>query len=382
MGARGEKFSPAEESFMRRALALANRGYGGTTPNPMVGAVIVRAGKIIGEGWHRKAGEAHAEVNAISAARRRGENLQRATLFVTLEPCSTHGRTPPCTTAILESGIKRVVVAARDSNPKHSGAGFALLRKSGIAVRSGLLEAEATRLNEVFNHWIKRRTPYVVCKCAMSLDGKIATNSGESKWITGEKARRFGMRLRLGADAIIAGVNTILRDDPSLTLRKVPGIRIPEGKQWRRIVLDPEGRIPLGARILIDESAGTTTVVVTRHAETSKVKAIEKRARVILAPTIGKSRQINLRWLMKTLGKEGLASVLVEGGGETHYSFFGQSLVNRVHFFYAPLVITGRFAPKAVGGERTLAHGKGVRLTEVEWMALGPDLLCSALVKR
>ena len=367
---------------MRRALALASRGYGGTSPNPMVGAVIVRGGKIIGQGWHRKAGEAHAEVNAIAAAKRAGESLPGATIFVTLEPCSTYGRTPPCTLAILESGIRNVVVAATDPNPRHSGAGLAALKKTGVKVRSGLLEAEARCLNEVFNHWITRGIPFVVCKCAMSLDGKIATNSGDSKWITGEKARQIGMRLRLGADAIIAGVNTILRDDPALTLRAVPGVRIPEGKQLRRIVLDPEGRIPIKARVLNDADVGLTTVVVTRHAGKSKVQELEKAAKVIVAPTIGKSRQINLRWLMKALGKEGVTAVLVEGGGETHYSFLGQSLANRVHFFYAPLVITGRSAPRAVGGERSLAHGKGVRLTEVEWKKVGPDLLCSALVAR
>src|SRR5688500_7580780 len=252
MRAPGGKFSPEEEACMRRALRLAERGYGGTAPNPMVGALVVHSGKILGEGWHRRAGEPHAEVNSIRAALRHHRNLRGATLYVTLEPCCTFGRTPPCTAAIIESGIKSVFVGAKDPNTHHSGKGFSLLRKAGISVRSGLLAEECIRLNEAFHHWIVQRQPFVVCKCAMSLDGKIASNSGDSKWSTGETARRFGMRLRVGADAIVAGVNTILRDDPALTLRPGPGIKIPKWKQLQRIVLDPTGRIPETARVLND----------------------------------------------------------------------------------------------------------------------------------
>jgi diaminohydroxyphosphoribosylaminopyrimidine deaminase/5-amino-6-(5-phosphoribosylamino)uracil reductase len=380
MDARGENFSQAEEEFMRRALTLAERGYGGTSPNPMVGAVIVREGEIIGEGWHKRAGQPHAEVNAIAAAWRRAKSFQSAAMFVTLEPCCTFGRTPPCTTAIIESGIKEVIVAAKDPNPKHSGAGLAILRKAGIRVRAGLLAGEANRLNEVFNYWITRNRPFVICKCAMSLDGKIATNSGDSKWITSEKSRNIGMRLRLGADAVVAGVNTIARDDPGLTLRAAPGVKIPAWKQLKRIVLDPEGRIPMTARVLDDEHAALTTIIVTSRAAAEKIRALEKLARVMVAPMFAKTSQINLRWLLRTLGREDVTSLLVEGGGETHFNFLSQSLVNRVHFFYAPLVITGRAAPKAVGGERTLARGKGVRLTQVEWSQASPDWHCTALV--
>lgn len=363
---------------MKRALVLAQRGYGGTSPNPMVGAVLVRNGEIVGEGWHQRAGEAHAEINALLKAKDRARN---ASLFVTLEPCSTLGRTPRCTDAIIKSGIAEVIVAATDPNPKHSGEGFSILRKAGIKVRTGLLAEEAKRLNEAFNFWVTQKRPWVICKCAMSLDGKIATNSGESKWITGGKAREFGMRLRLGADAIVVGINTILRDDPALTLRAAPGMKIPAWKQLRRVVLDPEGRIPDSARVLRDESAGLTTVVLRSGAPVRKVRELENVASVIIVPSIGNEREINLRWVLKKLGAEGVTSVLVEGGGETHARFFRQSLVNRVYFFYAPLIIAGRSAPKSVAGRRTLRRGRGLQLTQVEWSKVGEDLLCTAMVQ-
>ncbi|MGZ8899862.1 MAG: bifunctional diaminohydroxyphosphoribosylaminopyrimidine deaminase/5-amino-6-(5-phosphoribosylamino)uracil reductase RibD, partial [Limisphaerales bacterium] len=259
------------------------------------------------------------------------------------------------------------------------GKGFRVLRNAGITLREGLLRDACTQLNEAFNHWIVQSRPFVICKCAMSLDGKIATNSGDSKWITGEKARAFGMRLRLGADAILSGVNSILRDDPALTVRPGPGVKIPSWKTIKRVVLDPTGRIPESAQVLTDEHASLTTVVVSSEASQRKIRALERRAKVLVAPSL--AGQINLAWLSRQLGKEGVTSLLVEGGGETHYHFLQRSLVNRICFFYAPRVITGRSAAKAVGGNRTLRGGKGLRLTDIEWSRLGADLLCSALVK-
>jgi diaminohydroxyphosphoribosylaminopyrimidine deaminase/5-amino-6-(5-phosphoribosylamino)uracil reductase len=254
-----------------------------------------------------------------------------------------------------------------------------LLRKAGIGVQSGLLGEECERANEMFNHWIVTKRPFVICKSAMSLDGKIATNSGDSKWITGEKARSLGMKLRLGADAIVAGVNTILRDDPALTLRATAGVKVPEWKEFKRIVLDPSGRVPESARVLNDEKARSTTVVVTSDASLAKVRELEKKVRVIVAPK--RRGEIHLLWLLRKLGSDGVTSILVEGGGETHYSFLRQGLVNRIYFFYAPLMITGRNAAKAVGGERTLQGGRGLRLKRVEWSRVGPDLLCSGIVQ-
>ncbi len=369
-------FSSEDEKFMRRALALAAGGYGATSPNPMVGAVLVRNGEIIGEGWHKCAGEPHAEVNAMASARKRGSDLEGATLYVTLEPCSSFGRTPPCTDAILEQRIKRVVVGAKDPNPRHVGRAFRILKKEGVRVDSGLLAAECARLNEPFNHWIVDRRPFVILKSAMSLDGKIATNSGESRWITGEKARAFGMRLRLGADAILCGINTILRDDPSLTVRG----RVPSHKVLRRIILDREARTPLTAKVVSDDEAANTTIVISSAGDKKRALNLEKRVRVIVMPLSRDRRMFKLSALLEILGSENVTSLLVEGGGETHATFLSQKLANRICFFYAPLIITGRNAPKAVAGEHTVNQGKGYRLTSPEWKALGPDLLLTGLV--
>ena len=202
---------------MRLALRLARRGFGATSPNPLVGAVLVKNKKIIGRGWHQRAGWPHAEIEALRDAQNSGRNPRGATLYVTLEPCCTHGRTPPCTDAIIFAGIKCVVIGATDPNPKHAGKGFKILRRAGIEVVHGILADDCAKLNEAFNHWIVRRTPFVTVKAAMTLDGKIATAGGQSKWITGEKARAHGMKLRQGSDAILVGINTIIADDPSLT---------------------------------------------------------------------------------------------------------------------------------------------------------------------
>src|SRR5260221_5703381 len=207
---------------MRLALRRARHGRGATSPNPMVGAVLVKRGKSVGRGWHRRAGGPHAEIEAFRDALGRGNDPKGSTLYVTLEPCSTHGRTPPCTDAIKAAGIKRVVVAATDPNPAHSGRGFQLLKRAGIKIVHGILADEANALNEAFNHWIVHRTPFVTVKAAMTLDGKIATAAGESNWITGPKARARGMQLRHEADAILVGINTVPADDPALTARQIP----------------------------------------------------------------------------------------------------------------------------------------------------------------
>lgn len=369
---------PADEDFMRRALRLAERGYGCTSPNPMVGAVLVRSGKIIGEGWHKRAGEAHAEVNAIRQAKKRGISTSNATLYVTLEPCSTHGRTPPCTEAILGAGIKRVVVAATDPNPNHAGGGYRSLKRNGVEIEHGILARESERLNEPFHHWIVHKTPFVTVKAAMTLDGKIATRSGESKWITSEQARRFSMHLRKGSDAILVGVNTIIADDPALTLRRVGRKVIPAGKRLGRFVIDPEGRTPVSARV-VTESPELTTIVVAVDRK-SKVSQIEQSGVTILqAPRFG--TRIDLRWLMERLGEDNITSLLVEGGGETNAAFFEAGVAHRVRFFYAPKILGGRSARKAVGGEGFTIPDQAPRLRESKWKRLGPDLLLTARVE-
>lgn len=362
---------PSDLGFMRQALRLARRGFGHTSPNPMVGAVLVRDGKVIGQGWHRRAGGPHAEIEAISNARHDAEG---ATLYVTLEPCSTHGRTPPCTDAVISAGIRRVVSAAEDPNPAHRGKGFTLLRHAGIAVSTGLLAVEATDLNEAFNHWIVHGTPFVTIKAAMSLDGKIATTLGESKWITGEKSRAAGMKLRAGADAILVGVNTITQDDPSLTVR----LRDFGDKPTRRIVIDPNGRSPLDAKVFNDSHAHLTTLVVTEKAAKRRLEKFSGRAQVIVAPE--RDGMIDLRWLLRKLGKENVTSILVEGGGETNAGFLEHGLAQRIQFFYAPMVLGGRSAPKAVGGNGVLRTRDAFHLRDPEWRRLGPDLLLTASV--
>jgi diaminohydroxyphosphoribosylaminopyrimidine deaminase/5-amino-6-(5-phosphoribosylamino)uracil reductase len=373
---------------MRLALQLARRAYGATSPNPMVGAVLVAGGRIIGRGWHHRAGEPHAEIEALRDAQKRGNNVKGATLYVTLEPCCTHGRTPPCTEAIKSAGIKRVVAGAIDPNPQHRGRAFGILRRAGIAVVQGVMAEECERLNEAFNHWIVRRTPFVTVKAGMTLDGKIATAAGESRWITGERARAHGMKLRQGADAILVGINTVLADDPSLTVRD-PSSEVrslereahsaqPAGlsHQLRRIVLDAMGRTPLEAKVASDKYACLTMIVVSELAPKRRVAALAKRVRVMVAP--GSDGKINLRWLLKKLGSEAVTSMLVEGGGEVNASFLLPALAQRIAFFYAPMVLGGRDSRRAVAGEGARTLAESLSLTDLEWRRVGLDWLLSA----
>ena len=415
----------SDAQFMRLALRLARRGYGMTSPNPMVGAVLVKGGKIIGRGWHRCAGLPHAEIEALQDAQKHGHNSRGATLYVTLEPCSTHGRTPPCTDAIIAAGIKRVVVGATDPNPKHSGRAFKILRRARIEVSpagsAGILPAgrmareretrrqdagapntlsdECVRLNEAFNHWIVHRTPFVTVKAAMTLDGKIATASGESKWITGEKARAFGMKLRQGADAILVGINTVLADDPSLTVRGVGNIQhstFNTGQSKpRRIILDSMARTPLKAKVVTDTFAALTTIVVSGRAPKNRVSVLAKRVKVLIAPTRKAGRavpcpprrarsdapyRVDLVWLLKKLGSEHVTRLLVEGGGEVNASFLLGGFAHRVAFFYAPKILGGRDSRKAIAGEGTKSLKEALQLHGAEWKRLGPDLLLTARV--
>jgi len=370
---------------MRLALRLARRAGGRTSPNPMVGAVLVKNGRIIGQGWHRRAGEPHAEVDAIRDAHKRGNVTQGATLYVTLEPCSTFGRTPPCTAAIKAAGIKRVFAGATDPNPKHAGRGFRILRRAGVEVVRGILADEANRLNEAFNHWIVERTPFVTVKCAMTLDGKIATASGESKWITGPRARAFAMKLRQGADAILVGINTVLADDPCLTARDLRAeIRNPN---LRRIILDAMARTPLNSKIVSDPRASLTSIVVSESAPRHRVAALARRVNVVVAPSakskIGsRELKIDLRPLLKKLGAENVTSLLVEGGGEVNASFLLGGLAQRTAFFYAPKVLGGRPARKGVAGDGIKLRDGIVQLREIEWRRLGVDLLLTARVEQ
>jgi diaminohydroxyphosphoribosylaminopyrimidine deaminase / 5-amino-6-(5-phosphoribosylamino)uracil reductase len=369
--------SGEEVAFMRLALRLAKKAFGRTSPNPMVGAVLVRNGRIIGQGWHHGAGLPHAEIEALKDAQARGNDAHGATIYVTLEPCCTHGRTPPCTEALIAAGVGTVVVAATDPNPAHSGRGFAVLKKAGIQVSHGLLAQEATHLNKAFNHWIVRGTPLVTVKAAMTLDGKIATATGDSKWITGERSRAHAMQMRLGSDAILAGIGTILADDPGLTLRL--GQTANSGiKPLRRIILDSRARTPLQARVVSDAQRELTTVVVTKLAPRRRLSALQKQVKVWEAPIC--EGHVDLTWVVKKLGSENVTSLLVEGGGEVNAAFLEQGLVQRVAFFYAPKIIGGRDAKAGVGGLGVGSLSEAIMLEEPRWRKLGPDLLLEARV--
>ena len=363
-------FSKLDERFMQRALALARRGVGKTSPNPAVGAVLVRKGRVIGAGWHKRAGGPHAEIFTL-----RGVNARGATLYVTLEPCCTWGKTPPCTDAIITAGVKRVVVAALDPNPKHNGRGLKVLRRAGIRVESGLLADEATAMNEVFHKWVTTGMPFVIAKVAMSLDGKIATRTGDSKWITSEAARREAHRLRAGVDAVMVGANTVIRDNPQLTVRH--GVR---GKQPWRVVVDARGRTPPSAKLLNVTHLKRTIVLTTKQAPVRwrRHLALLGIDVVIVKKTEGR---VDLQAALRALGDMDVTSVLVEGGSELLGSFFDARLVDKVALFYAPVVIGGRDAVMAVAGAGVATVRKAVRLTDCRWRQIGKnEMLAEARV--
>lgn len=360
--------------MMRRAIVLARRALGNTSPNPLVGAVVIRNGRILGEGYHHRAGHPHAEIEAIRDCRDRGHDPKGATLVVTLEPCSTTGRTPPCTRAILEAGFRRVVVGAVDPNPDHAGRGLTLLRKAGVEVVEGVCTEEAEALNPGFNHWIVQRRPLVTLKAAMTLDGKIATTQGDSRWITGEASRRVVMRLRQEHDAILVGIGTVLADDPQLTIRRGGTTRC-----GLRIVLDSKARIPATSRLLTDPFAANTLVVVGERAAKARVDRIRSLAKVWVAPL--HEGRISLSALCSELGRRGITSVLVEGGGEVHAGFLRERLAHRIAFFYAPKVVGGREAPRSVGGIGWESLEEAPRLDRIRWQAHGDDLLLTASIR-
>jgi diaminohydroxyphosphoribosylaminopyrimidine deaminase/5-amino-6-(5-phosphoribosylamino)uracil reductase len=382
--------------YIRMALDLARRGYGLTSPNPMVGAVLVKAGKIIGRGWHHRAGEPHAEIEAFHDAARKRNSVRGADLYVTLEPCSTQGRTPPCTDAIIEKGIRRVIVGTIDPNPAHSGKGLRILSRAGVRVVSDVLGDACEILNEAFNHWIVHRRPFVTVKAAMSLDGRIATVTGESKWITGEKARAQGMKLREGADAILVGINTILADDPSLTVRStVLASPSPGGEGWgegeyfsqltplksrplRRFILDSRGRTPLDSKVLSVQFAEHTTIVLSDAAPARAKKALGSRVHVWVAPV--RKGRLDLPWLLDKMGAEEITSLLVEGGGEVNASFLLGGLAQRIAFFYAPKLLGGRNGYPGVAGQGVAGLDEAIRMRDVEWQRMGPDLFLTARI--
>ena len=357
-----------DENFMREALRIARHAEGRTSPNPLVGAVVVRDGKIIAEGWHRRAGTPHAEIHALNMA---GSLAAGATLYVTLEPCSHFGRTPPCARAIVEAGIKKVVAAMSDPNPLVAGRGFEILRAAGVEVEVGVLEAEARALNEIFIKWVTKNLPFVTMKFACSLDGKIATVGGESKWISGEASRKFTHHLRDINDAILVGVGTVLKDNPSLTTRLV------EGKNPVRVIVDSNARTPPGSTVVTDKSA-RTIIAVTSNAQSEKISALKNfGVEIIFA---GDGERVDLKILMSELARREITSVLVEGGGTIHFSMLKEKLVDKIFAFVAPKILGGENSLTAVAGAGFEKLSDAVKLKNFTAQKLGEDFLLSGYV--
>ena len=357
-----------DELFMREALRIARNAEGRTSPNPLVGAVIVKDGKIIAEGWHRQAGTPHAEIHALNMA---GELAKGATLYVTLEPCSHFGRTPPCAQAVINAGISRVVAAMKDPNPQVAGRGFELLQSAGIQVDVGILETEAYKLNEVFIKWVTRKLPFVTMKFACSLDGKIATVNGESQWITCAESRRFTHHLRDINDAILVGVGTVLADNPSLTTRLV------EGKNPIRVIVDSTARTPLDSKIVTDKSA-RTLIATTSKAPPDKISALKACGVEVI--TAGDGERVDLKLLMQELAQREITSILVEGGGTIHFAMLNAGLVDKVLAFIAPKIIGGANALTAVEGAGFAKLSDAVTLKDLTLEKLGDDILLSGYV--
>ncbi len=322
-----------DHSYMKQALDLAEKGRGWTSPNPMVGALVVKDGRIVGRGYHRRAGASHAEVNAIDDA---GACARGATLYVTLEPCNHVGRTPPCTRKINETGIRRVVVAMRDPNPGVQGGGNGYLRARGIEVTTGICEKRARTLNEGFITWITTGRPFVIVKCAATLDGRIATRTGDSRWVTGPAARRFVHHIRHGVDGIMVGAQTVKKDDPSLTTR----LDGETGADPTRIILDTHLSVSPTARMLHQASDAPTWMVCGPDAPADRRAALENAGAQVITASL-KTDRIDLPALMKLLGAMGITSLLIEGGGSVIGSAFASDIVDKVCFFYAPKILGG-----------------------------------------
>ena len=357
--------------YMRRALRLAEKGRGRTSPNPMVGAVIVARREIVGQGYHHRAGEPHAEILALDAA---GARARGATLYVTLEPCChIRKRTPPCVPTLIHSGLKRIVVAMPDPNPLVKRRGVARLRQAGIEVSVGCLGEEAERLNEIYVHWVRTGRPFVIMKAAMTLDGKIATANGQSKWISGEEARRQVHRLRSQVDAVMVGIGTVLQDDPQLTARLVDR----HARQPLRVILDSRLRIPLRARVLSQARQAGVLIATTRHAPPSRIAALKQRgAEVLILPA--EHGNVSLKACLTTLGRQGITSLLLEGGSEVNASALRSGLLDRLQLYVAPALLGGQDAKGLIGGASPASISASWPLNDLQVQQVGKDLLIVA----
>ncbi len=360
------------EYFMRMALNLAKKGQGYTSPNPMVGALIVKNGEVVGRGYHRAAGRAHAEVEAIEDA---GIKARGASLYVNLEPCNHTGRTPPCTRKILQAGIHQVIMAMADPHTK-AGGGAAMLRQHGLDVLAGVCEKQAARLNEAFVTYVSTGCPFVILKCAATLDGRIATRTGDSRWVTGEKARRFVHRLRHAVDAIMVGKGTIQADNPRLTTR----MGYKKGVDPDRIVLDTHLSISPDAGILTLDSEADTILIAGKNAARAKRKQLQKDGVRIIDQPLEKGR-IDLRSLMSRLGSEGITSLLIEGGSTVLASALNSGIVDKVLFFYAPKILGGDDGMPICRGSGPALMKDSIQLKHIRVQRFAEDVMIEGYIR-
>lgn len=361
-----------DNEYMLRAIELAKRGVGAVNPNPLVGAVIVRDNKILAEGWHERYGELHAERNAIKHFYEKypNENLKGATIYVTLEPCCHYGKTPPCTEAIIENGFQKVVVGSDDPNPLVAGKGIRMLRNAGIEVITQVMKKECDALNYVFFHYIRTKTPYVVMKYAMTMDGKIATYTGRSKWITGEKAREHVHKDRNRYTAIMAGVGTVIADDPMLNCRLPEGGRSPV-----RIICDTNLRTPIESQ-LVSTADKLRTIIATACTDSERQKPyLEKKCEIIEVPIVPQGQSIDLTVLMTKLGEKNIDSILLEGGSTLNFSALKSGIVNRVQAYIAPKLFGGAEAKTPIGGIGFAEVEDSMKLKNMQVSMFDDDIL-------
>lgn len=370
----------SDSTYMKRALFLAAKGRGTASPNPMVGAMIVNHGKIVSEAYHRRAGEPHAEIVALHRA---GPRARGGVLYVTLEPCChTNKRTPPCVPLLIQSGVKRVCVAMIDPNPQVKGRGIQALKRAQLEVSVGVLEKEATQLNEMYVYWMSTGRPFVILKGAMTLDGKIATTTGESQWITGVKARQDVHRLRNQVDAVMVGIGTVQADNPELSARRIsPTVNRRVGRQPLRIVLDSRLRISLTAKVLQDVVEQPTMVCTTAQAPPKKIQQLRDRGvSVWVLPR--QAGKVSLKSCLTRLGKEGLSSVLLEGGSRLNGAALQQGFINQVRLYMAPMLLGGQDAKGLIGGVSPTKLNRAWRIINPKLTKLDKDWLVVGRIER
>ena len=365
MNRKNGDFLSYDEKYMRLAMQLAGNAIGRTSPNPLVGAVIVKDNRVVGCGWHRKAGTPHAEVHALNQA---GELAQGADVYVTLEPCAHYGKTPPCAKALVEAKVKNVYGGLLDVNPKVAGKGFKILEDAGIHVEYGFLQDELRKQNEVFFKWIEHKKPFVVLKAAMTLDGKIATATGQSKWITNETSRAYGYKLRDIYDGIMVGINTVIEDNPMLTAR------VDGGKNPIRIVVDSSLKIDINANVVQDKSA-KTIIATTDKADKDKILKLQAQDVDVIVVDKDKNDKVDIEKLLDILGQQNICSILVEGGATLSGSFVAKKLVDKVDFFIAPKIVGGKEAKTPVAGTGILNLQESLALKDIQIEKLEEDIL-------